>query len=360
MFASVVIPTHNRKGGLLRTLSALEQQTYPADQFEVLVVDDGSQDGTYRLAARFFTFSFALIRQANAGATVARNHGARRSRGEILVFLDDDIALLPGALENLLLTIAPLQHGMVMGTLLPALPENAPRFARIAAIEGWGAGSHPETRRALPRSGSAAHQDGGGGKVVPSTGAPSRQAPSLERVAFTECKTGLLAVRRDEFMELGLFQDPTGGWPNWDDIDFGVRAYQAGYDFYRCPQAAGSHYDASLSSLKDYCLRSERASYSAVRLFERYPDLIHYLPMFKDKRPISLRDPLPLTARKAIRTLSAWGPVLRGMELLARGLERQSAPNDLLLPLYRWINSSYLYRGYRRSLNERARILEGA
>jgi GT2 family glycosyltransferase len=73
---SVVIPTFNRRDRLERVLAALERQTTPASEFEVVVVDDGSTDGTSEwLAQRSTTFELRGVRQANAGPARARNAG---------------------------------------------------------------------------------------------------------------------------------------------------------------------------------------------------------------------------------------------------------------------------------------------
>lgn len=85
---SVVIPTLNRPERLKRCLLHLSQVRFPASQFEVIVVDDGSAcslDSSLPPLA-----NFRLLRQANAGPGAARNFGARQAQGRYLVFLDDD------------------------------------------------------------------------------------------------------------------------------------------------------------------------------------------------------------------------------------------------------------------------------
>ena len=99
MNVSVVIPTFNRPKKISKTLDALKQQTYPSNQFEVIVVDDGSEVQLDIFADRDDPFFLHCLRQKNSGATVARNFGASKSRGEFLVFMDDDIHLLPDTLE---------------------------------------------------------------------------------------------------------------------------------------------------------------------------------------------------------------------------------------------------------------------
>lgn len=93
-FLSVVIPTYNRKDSLCRTLDGLAGQTYPSDAFEAVVVSDGSTDGTEDFLteyARTSPYTVRPIFQANSGPARARNHGVAEARGEVIVFLDDDV-----------------------------------------------------------------------------------------------------------------------------------------------------------------------------------------------------------------------------------------------------------------------------
>jgi glycosyltransferase involved in cell wall biosynthesis len=99
-FLSVVIPTYNRKESLLRTLEALKQQTLPVERFEVIVVSDGSTDGTGEaVRTRTYPFRLRFMEQPNSGPSVARNLGARAACGEVIVFIDDDIEPSPAFLQ---------------------------------------------------------------------------------------------------------------------------------------------------------------------------------------------------------------------------------------------------------------------
>lgn len=93
---SVIIPAYNCADFISNALDSVLDQDYPA--LEVLVVDDGSTDGTCDIVARHGS-AVTLIRQANAGAAVARNEGMRRARGEYVAFLDADDLWLPGKLR---------------------------------------------------------------------------------------------------------------------------------------------------------------------------------------------------------------------------------------------------------------------
>ncbi|MCS6911591.1 MAG: glycosyltransferase family 2 protein, partial [Anaerolineales bacterium] len=84
---SVVIPTYNRQATLRRCLTALLAQTYPAH--EIIVVDDGSTDGTAEMMTRDFPI-VRFFRQKNAGPASARNRGIREASGDVIAFTDDD------------------------------------------------------------------------------------------------------------------------------------------------------------------------------------------------------------------------------------------------------------------------------
>jgi glycosyltransferase involved in cell wall biosynthesis len=93
---SVVIPTYNRVDRLRRVLDALEHQTYPHDRFEVVVVSDGSTDGTDAfLESVESTYRIRWFRHPNAGPGATRNRGVSEAQGALVLFVDDDIIATP-------------------------------------------------------------------------------------------------------------------------------------------------------------------------------------------------------------------------------------------------------------------------
>ena len=92
MKISVVIPTYNRAALLPRALESVRAQSLPPD--EVIVVDDGSTDGSGELIAARYP-ECIYLRQENLGVSAARNLGIREARGEWIALLDSDDAWLP-------------------------------------------------------------------------------------------------------------------------------------------------------------------------------------------------------------------------------------------------------------------------
>jgi glycosyltransferase involved in cell wall biosynthesis len=94
MQPSIVVSTYNRRDLVLRTVHALLQQDFPSSKYEIIVVVDGSRDGTAE-ALRAFGERVRVVEQENRGLAGARNRGAHSARGELLVFLDDDMQCVP-------------------------------------------------------------------------------------------------------------------------------------------------------------------------------------------------------------------------------------------------------------------------
>ena len=100
MDISVVVPTFNRREMVKRAVESLFAQNFPAGQYEVIVVVDGSEDGTADALRKMKApCRFRIVEQPNAGLAAARNSGARVAEGDVLLFLDDDMACVPELVE---------------------------------------------------------------------------------------------------------------------------------------------------------------------------------------------------------------------------------------------------------------------
>jgi GT2 family glycosyltransferase len=102
---SVIIPTYNRKSELEKLLFSLNNQTLPPSQFEIIVVDDGSSDGTEEWLAKNmdrFNAKISFYAQDRGGPGAARNLGMEKACGNIFAFTDTDCIAEPEWLEHLI------------------------------------------------------------------------------------------------------------------------------------------------------------------------------------------------------------------------------------------------------------------
>lgn len=101
MDISIQICTHNRKKLLKRCLEAIFKQNYPLDKFEVILIDDGSEDGTADMVKSLSApCAFRYIYQKQSGLAVGRNQGIRKACGRYILFIDDDIIAHPDLLKE--------------------------------------------------------------------------------------------------------------------------------------------------------------------------------------------------------------------------------------------------------------------
>jgi glycosyltransferase involved in cell wall biosynthesis len=125
---SVIIPTWNGVGKIERCLSALRNQDF-GRPFEIVVVNDGSTDGTLKVLARYQ--EVRVITQANAGPAAARNHGARAASGDIIVFTDDDCEPLPNWLTEMVRPFADPEVVAAKGTYRTRQLNTIARFVQL-------------------------------------------------------------------------------------------------------------------------------------------------------------------------------------------------------------------------------------
>ena len=132
---SIVVPVYNGARFLAECLDSLLAQDYPA--VEVIVVDDGSRDGTRAIAERYP--HFRLITHENRGLSAARNDGIQAARGDVVAFTDADCAVDPDWLTYL---VARLCAGRFAGVGGPNIPPREPHWVAEAVARSPGGPTH--------------------------------------------------------------------------------------------------------------------------------------------------------------------------------------------------------------------------
>lgn len=207
---SVVIPTWNGADLLAHALRSLAAQTFR--DFEVIVVDNGSTDGTMELLSREHPDVRVVRFDENRGFAAAVNAGIRASRGEIVVLMNNDTEADPRWLEAL---VAALDHH----------PEVASCASKILDF-------HDRTLvdSAGDRIGIFASQIGHGEPDGPRFAEP--------RYVLTACG-GAAAYRRALFDDVGWFDERFFAY--FEDVDFGIRVRFAGHRCLYVPDAVIYH-----------------------------------------------------------------------------------------------------------------------
>lgn len=126
---TVVFPTRNRAQPLFNALRSLREQTLPAEQFEVLIVDNGSTDDTRSIVQSFENaMNVRYFYDPVPGLHVGRHRGLLESRSDRLVFADDDIEATPSWLQTIDECFADPTVALVGGNNLPKFESEPPQW----------------------------------------------------------------------------------------------------------------------------------------------------------------------------------------------------------------------------------------
>jgi glycosyltransferase involved in cell wall biosynthesis len=127
---SIVVPAYNAKQSIRQLLTSLEHQDVPRDNYEIIVVDDGSKDGTEAVVREFP--NVALLKQQNRGPSAARNLGAWQAKGEIILFTDSDCEAASDWISQM---VAPMEDPTVVGVKGSYLTRQSSLVARFIQVE---------------------------------------------------------------------------------------------------------------------------------------------------------------------------------------------------------------------------------
>lgn len=97
---SIIIPAYNEEKGIATTIDSALGIDYPKNKFEIIVVDDGSKDKTYKIASKYKSNIVKVFTKINGGKGTALNYGIKRAKGEFIVTMDADSVIMPDALKN--------------------------------------------------------------------------------------------------------------------------------------------------------------------------------------------------------------------------------------------------------------------
>lgn len=129
-FFSIVVPLYNKEKHIGRTLRSALAQTFA--NFEIIVVDDGSRDGSVRVVSSFSDHRIILVQRPNGGVSAARNAGIEAARGSWIAFLDADDWYHPQHLAVLAEVISSHDGAQVAASCFRTIPEE-----HLSTFEGW-------------------------------------------------------------------------------------------------------------------------------------------------------------------------------------------------------------------------------
>lgn len=241
MKLSVVVPTYNRKETLRLCLEALGRQNWNGHAFEVLVVDDGSTDGTGEMVQALsgrVPFRLRYFVMGHKGPAAVRNEGIRSAAGEILLFIGDDIIASPRLAEEHLRWH--LEH-----------PEKG------TAVLGYVTWS-PELR------------------VTPLMYWLEHGGPCFRYFQFSHGEpvdalwTCNISFKREYLLSAGGFFDEDFRYAAMEDIELGYRLKGSGFRILYNKDASGFHYHPT--DIVKHSLRQLRAGRSTKLFWDKHPE----------------------------------------------------------------------------------------
>src|SRR5262245_20606715 len=240
---SIIVCTRNRASIIEETLGSLTRATVPPGTIvEIIVVDNGSSDGTGETLARYATQvdgRLRPVREAEGGKSAALNCGIRAARGNLLLFTDDDVQVDPGWIEAFTGAFAGDDKVVgCVGRVLPAFSSPPPK---------WLTASRPFPYR----------MDFGTTPPPGRTFLPFGANMAFRRIAF----------ERYGLFRLDLGPAPEAPWRGREDAEFGLRLHRHGERLAYVPSATVKHpvgpHQLTRSFLRHWWFREGRSRCAA-------------------------------------------------------------------------------------------------
>lgn len=256
---SIVIPTFNRAAILMCTIKALAAQTASKDDFEVIIVDDGSTDETSKklqTAKEVWGERLTVVMQKNKGQGIARNRGVEKAQGNIILFLGDDIFL---------------EKNSVNGHIAFHKKHQKEREGLLGHID-W----HPD----LPKTpflkwltdGSSVLGKYGGHQFA------YEKLQGKEKANFWFFYTSHISIKQSLVQKHPF--DPVFSGYGWEDIELGYRlTKEENLDLYYDANIKAHHFHPMEESALERRMRS--IGQSAHALQKKYPELKRVPPTWK-------------------------------------------------------------------------------
>lgn len=226
MDISVIVPAHAKPNRLKLTLAGIRgQENY--GQFEVIVVADGATEGVHDVLDE--QDNAKVIYTPGLGRSGARNAGAKEARGDLLVFMDDDI-LVESSFLNAHLNAQKETPGLVHGQLREIFG-----LIKVENPEDGGIACPPIDKQLLERGGWTS----AGIRLIVNT---LEQAVETKKYASWLCSAGAnISCTKDDWRKVGGFDERFGTLWGLEDLDFGYRFHQAGINIALSEEARGFH-----------------------------------------------------------------------------------------------------------------------
>jgi GT2 family glycosyltransferase len=326
---SVVMPTFRRPTTLRSTLLRLLQIDYPATAYEIIVVDDGSQDETAEVVRGLAgdRVEVTYLSQSNRGAAAARNRGAEAASGDLLVFCDDDMLVERSHLALHVQTRDAHGDCAVNGEWW-----FSPKVEEMLARTAFGR-FRLDLAREFQRLDGVALDD------------TCVEAPTL-----SACDLG---IRRELFVELGGF-DADVPYAGAEDQELSLRMRRSGCMLVRNRAIRTAHADVILT-LSQFCSREERSACTLGVLAAKHPGAFGHREIVVENGPVRAADRPTLIVKKlAKRALSAPAP-LAFLHAIVDALERRGVGERRLRRAYTGLLALHIFRGVRQGLTSRRR-----